>query len=99
MCQRNSFSACTVNSSCQAAEAELKGASAAQAEFDTAASPESCGKPAAALSARGTGTGWPAKQQPGAGRKAFSKQGPETSAVAGAGGAKKKLVIKLKKKP
>ena len=44
-------------------------------------------------------TGWPAKQQSGAGSKAFSKQGVGASATSGAGGGKKKLVIKLKKKP
>lgn len=70
--------------SSQAAEA----ASVAQAKLDTAT-----------VSARGEESGWPAKQQPGAGSKAFSKQGVGASIVAGAGGAKKKLVIKLKKKP
>eukprot|EP00752_Nemacystus_decipiens_P011322 g10061.t2 len=72
----------------EADEADRKSALAAQSELDTATT-----------SARGSASGWPAKQQPGAGNKAFSKQGVGTSVVAGAGGAKKKLVIKLKKKP
>lgn len=48
--------------------------------------------------------GWPAtQQQPGAGTKGFPKQGGVLAgagaAVGAGGGSKKKMVIKLKKKP
>lgn len=86
----------------QAAQAERKRASAAQAKLDTAASSDSSSK-TSATAVPGTGTAWPAtqQQQSGAVTKAFTKQGVRGGVLVGAaaGGPKKKMVIKLKKKP
>ncbi|CAN0049439.1 unnamed protein product [Pylaiella littoralis] len=97
----------------EAARAERERVTAAQAKLgEAAASSDSSSKntnPAttattAAEVPRQSGTGWPVtrqQEQPGAGTKAFAKSGGVLvgAGSGAAGGQKKKMVIKLKKKP